>query len=181
MTDRLTDAITWTGSHGVMALKGTRIVQAFEGLYIIKFFWVIYTVVFQKYIANNFLISEAMKRNRKFPKINQAEFVNAMKRGLHCAKERVRKLHAAARKNRNEDSENDEDEAMFWMSIVTFCCISVTVPFHPQVWVYKMYIYIWKTILVSIERLTFLYWLCFLSFWEDREWIPHEVGSMSSC
>ncbi|KAK0169187.1 hypothetical protein PV328_012363, partial [Microctonus aethiopoides] len=86
-TDRLADAITWTGSHGVMALKGTRIVQAFE---------------------------EAMKRNRKFPKINQAEFVHAMKRGLHCAKERVRKLHAAARRrNEDEDSENDEDEAMF--------------------------------------------------------------------
>ncbi|KAK0172791.1 hypothetical protein PV328_006065 [Microctonus aethiopoides] len=66
---------------------GTRIVQAFE---------------------------EALKRNRKFPKINQVEFVHAMKRGLHCAKERVRKLHAAARRrNENEDSENDEDEAMF--------------------------------------------------------------------
>ncbi|KAK0072164.1 hypothetical protein PV325_011774, partial [Microctonus aethiopoides] len=72
-TERLSESVTWTGSNETMALKGSRIMEAFE---------------------------EAMNYNTKFPKVNRADFENAIKRAVHSAKERNRKSRAATA-NRN--------------------------------------------------------------------------------
>ncbi|KAK0073096.1 hypothetical protein PV325_010283, partial [Microctonus aethiopoides] len=72
-TERLSESVTWTGSNETMALKGSRIMEAFE---------------------------EAMNYNKKFPKVNRADFENAIKRAVHSAKDRNRKSRAATA-NRN--------------------------------------------------------------------------------
>ncbi|KAK0157250.1 hypothetical protein PV327_011315 [Microctonus hyperodae] len=68
LRDSILEHITWNGSPGSFALKGTRLVEAFK---------------------------EAMNNNKKFGKVNQKNFADAMKHALHCAKERLRKSRIA--------------------------------------------------------------------------------------
>ncbi|KAK0082236.1 hypothetical protein PV326_007281 [Microctonus aethiopoides] len=85
LRDNVLQHVTWHGSHDTFALKGTRLVEAFE---------------------------EAMNNNKKFGKINSADLGIAIKRALRCAKERLRKSRLSATlRNRNPRMEmEDEDD-----------------------------------------------------------------------
>ncbi|KAK0072622.1 hypothetical protein PV325_011105, partial [Microctonus aethiopoides] len=85
LRDNISEYVTWHGSHGTLALKGTRLVEAFE---------------------------EAMNNNKKFGKVNRADSVTSMKRALHSAKERLRKsrISATSRSRIPRMEMEDEDE-----------------------------------------------------------------------
>ncbi|KAK0071426.1 hypothetical protein PV326_001266 [Microctonus aethiopoides] len=82
LRDSTLEHVTWNGLHGSLALKGSRLVDAFE---------------------------EAMNNNKKFGKVNRKDLADSVQRALHCAKERLRKSRlATALRNRGEETE-DED------------------------------------------------------------------------
>ncbi|KAK0073954.1 hypothetical protein PV326_012878 [Microctonus aethiopoides] len=64
LRDNISEHVTWHGSHATLALKGTRLVEAFE---------------------------EAMNNNKKFGKVNRADSVTSMKLASTIGREEVLK------------------------------------------------------------------------------------------